>query len=83
MVGRPQMILRSRELLHELMRGRHDTVTLAAATGLSKQVIGYLYSGARRSCSRSTAEKISAALGCKVDALFCPGVSSKSEEEGK
>lgn len=84
MVGRPQMVLRSRELLQELMRDRHDTVTLAAATGLSKQLIGYLHSGARKSCSRKTAEKIATALGCEVNALFCPGVSSKSEmKEGK
>lgn len=85
MVGRPQMILRSKELLQELMRvGEHDTVTLAAAAGLSKQLIAYLHSGARKSCSRKTAEKIAAALGCQVDTLFCPGVSSKSEtKEGQ
>lgn len=83
MVGRPQMILRSKELLQELMRSQdHDTVTLAAMTGLSKQLIGYLHSGARKSCSRKTAERIAAALGCEVDTLFCPPVSSKSERKG-
>lgn len=81
MVGRPQMVLRSRTLLQELMRGRHDTVTLAAAAGLSKQLIGYLYSGTRDSCSRRTAERISAALGCQVNTLFSTRVSDESEEE--
>jgi DNA-binding Xre family transcriptional regulator len=58
----------------------HDTVTLAAATGLSKQVIGFLASGYRKSCSRETAERISAALGCLEGDLFSLPVSAESEE---
>lgn len=81
MSGRPQRILRSRDRLQMLMEDRgHDTVTLAAATGLSKQVIGYLRFGPRTSCSRETAELISAALGCREETLFCKPVSSKTEE---
>jgi predicted DNA-binding transcriptional regulator AlpA/DNA-binding XRE family transcriptional regulator len=59
------------------MAGRHDTVTLAAQVGVSKQVIAYLTSGRRISCSTKTAEGIARALGCAVDTLF----SSPLEEE--
>lgn len=75
MPGRPQMVLRSTALLQELMKDRYDTVTLAAAVGRSKQLIGYLRSGQRTSCSRQTAERIARALGCDLDVLFCPHVS--------
>ncbi len=68
-------------MFRELMKGRHDTVTLATATGLSKQLIGYLWSGARTSCSSRTARLISEALGVREDALFCTEVSSESEGE--
>lgn len=81
MPGRPQSVLRSKELLRELMKGRHDTVTLAAATGLSKQVISYLWSGRRQSCSLRTAKLISNALGVQLDTLFCPQVSSSSSDK--
>lgn len=81
MPGRPQMRLRSTVLLRELMRDRHDTVSLAAATGLSKQVIGYLWSGKRQTCSRRTARLIADALGVQVDALFSAPVSSVSPDK--
>ena len=80
MSGRPEMVLQSAALLRELMKGRHDTVTLAAAVGRSKQLISYLHSGARTSCSRETARRIAAALGCELDVLFCPPLSDESEE---
>lgn len=84
MPGRPQKILRDREQLRRLMKERgHDTVTLADATGLSKQLIGYLCSDgrhSRNSCSSRTAAAISVALGCPEDTLFCLPVSSKTEE---
>lgn len=81
MSGRPQAVLRSKELLRALMQDRHDTVTLAAATGLSKQVIGYLWSGKRQSCSLRTATLIAEALGVRLDTLFSPSVSSSSPDK--
>ncbi|MEU4234144.1 helix-turn-helix domain-containing protein [Nonomuraea sp. NPDC026600] len=84
MSRRPEMVLRSRELLRELMAGRHDTVTLAAQAGVTKQVIAYLTSGRRTSCSTRTAEGIATALGCQVRTLFSPPLdenSSTREEE--
>lgn len=81
MSGRPQRVVRGAEHLRRIMRDRgYNTVSLAAATGLSKQVIGYLASGSRRSCSQRTAEVISAALGVPEDVLFRPGISSEPEE---
>lgn len=74
------MVLRSKELLQQLMKGRHDTVTLAAAIGRRKQTVSYLWSGRRTSCSRETAERIAKALGCELDTLFCPRASDESEE---
>ncbi len=82
MPGRPQMRLRSAALLRELMQEeQHDTVTLAIATGLSKQVIGYLWSGKRQTCSRRTAQLIADALGVQVKALFSAPVSSGSQDK--
>ena len=82
MPGRPQMRLRSTALLRELMRDRHhDTVSLAAAVGLSKQVISYLWSGRRQTCSRRTAQLVADALGVEVGALFSVPVSSDSPDK--
>lgn len=85
MPGRPGMTLRSRTLLRELMKGRHNTVTLAEQAGVSKQLVAYLTSGSRRSCSPKTAESICMALGCEVETLFSPPVSANSSnnEEGE
>jgi hypothetical protein len=82
--GRPQRILRSKQWLRDLMRLKgHDTVTLAASTGLTKQAIGYLCmdgKAARDSCSARTAELISKALGCPEDTLFYEPLSGETEE---
>lgn len=86
MPPRPQMILRSRELLSERMADRYNTVTLAAEVGVSKQLIQYLKSGARSSCRRETAERICRALGCPVGDLFSLPLeeeSSNSRENGR
>jgi len=79
--GKPQRVLRSSEALRKIMTLQgHDTVTLAAATGLSKQLIGYLRSGARTSCSSRTAELVSKALGFPEGTLFSEAVSDETEE---
>ncbi|MET8866470.1 helix-turn-helix domain-containing protein [Nonomuraea sp. NPDC004580] len=78
------MILRNRDALNALMRGRYTTVTLAAEVGVTKQLIAYLCSGRRISCSRPTAEGIENALGCVAGTLFSPRTeedSSNGEEE--
>ncbi|WP_113699151.1 helix-turn-helix domain-containing protein [Nonomuraea lactucae] len=72
------MALRSRELLRELMKGRHDTVTLAKQVGLTKQAIQHLTSGRRTSCSRGTAELLAEALGVEVGTLFSHPASENS-----
>lgn len=79
MSGRPQMILRSHIALRELMAGRYNTVTLAAQVGVRKQVISYLASGRRRSCSKTTAEGIAHALGCQVSTLFSTRMEAESD----
>lgn len=84
MPGKPQMVLRSKTLLRELMGDRFDTVKLAEQTGLSKQVIGYLCAEgrhARNSCSRKTAELLARALGCEVGTLFCARLSDESDDK--
>lgn len=71
MSGRPQRVLRSSGLLRVLMTSAgHNTVTLAAAAGVRKQVVSYLTSGARTSCSKSTAEGIARVLECQAETLF-------------
>jgi hypothetical protein len=82
--GKPQMVLRSKTLLRELMRDRYDTVALAERTGLSKQLIGYLCTeglASRNSCSTRTANLIAEALGCEVETLFSPPLSDDSDDK--
>lgn len=84
MSRRPAMILRSSSLLNELMKGRYNTVTLAAQVGVTKQTISHLTSGRRNSCSVPTAERLSEALGCEVDTLFSiPSSENSNSEEGE
>lgn len=87
MPRRPEMILRSLPLLRELMvLAHHNTVTLAAEVGVRKQLIGYLASGSRSSCSTATAERIAGVLGCEVGTLFSNQMEEESanrEEEGE
>lgn len=87
MSGRPERVLRSQTLLRELMTAAgHNTVTLAAAAGVRKQLTSYLTSGARTSCSKRTAEGIAQALGCQVGTLFSDPMEEESatrKEEGE
>ncbi|MEV4287420.1 helix-turn-helix domain-containing protein [Nonomuraea bangladeshensis] len=86
MSGRPERVLRSRTLLLELMAaGRHNTVTLARQAGVRKQLISYLTSGRRTSCSAATAERIAATLGCQEETLFSNPLEEESStrEEGE
>lgn len=71
MVRRPTMHVRNKEALVEAMRqAGHDTVTLGAAAGKSKQFIACLCRGAKTGCKPETAQAISAALGLSTDRLF-------------
>ena len=72
------MILLNRSLLRQLMTGRYNTVSLAEQVGVSKQAISHLTSGRRNSCRTETAERIAAALGCEIAALFRPRAEEDS-----
>lgn len=79
MPRRPERVLRSATFMRELMVGRFNTVSLAAQAGVRKQVVAYLASGSRRSCSARTAEGIADALGCEVRTLFSNPLEEKSD----
>ncbi|MEV7006817.1 helix-turn-helix domain-containing protein [Streptosporangium sp. NPDC051022] len=84
MARRPTMILHSIADLRRAMRAaEYDTVRLAALTGRSKSLIGYLYSGARTSTGEATAHAIEDALSVSRGALFYPFLSAGSDNNGE
>ena len=50
---------------------------LARRAGLGQAIVGHLLSGRRSTCSRPTATRIEAALGCPTGLLF--GEDTRSE----
>ncbi|MFG1796742.1 helix-turn-helix domain-containing protein [Nocardia sp. NPDC049149] len=63
--------LRNRTALRDAMTAKRFTVRqLASRAGCGKSIIGFLRSGARRSCSPELAAKIAAALEIPTDELF-------------
>lgn len=58
----------------------HTIRSLAMRAGVSRSVVGFLHSGKRDSCSPATAVAIAKALGCSVENLFVPRVSTVSRE---
>lgn len=70
----PQMTLRSPVILRSLMDTKgHNTVTLAARVGRTKQFIADLTSGRKRTCRHVTATAIATELEVGADDLFNVG----------